>query len=425
MLQGQHSQVLPEWLAIAAQMQQRLPELYLPDLLDLGRQRRDLRAAILPVLGQRGRWLARQNPEWAYAIEVATEEDWETGSISARVLYLQDLRPHNPDRARDLLQAIWSQEVAGDRARLLETLRIGLSLADEPFLQAQLGDRSKEVRRLAADLLASLPDSHVCQQVTAHVTRYLTLIREPNPALQVKLPAALDATLIQCGIEPKLTRQGGTNLGEKGWWLLQLIGATPLTVWEAWEMSPAEIVRCARKHEWEAVLLDGWALAAKRQQNAVWSEALLNVWTTGKAFTRTVALSELGIEALWDMIPPDRQNFFLINLLESGRGDIDQSVTIWLLRQNRHEWSVELAQLVLDRLNAHLAQPSIPTNFTWELRTALKEFACFIPVSLLTEVTTLQTAIQHTYWVESMEALLTLLQFRQEMIQAFESSKGG
>ncbi|NJR65119.1 MAG: hypothetical protein HC772_07025 [Leptolyngbyaceae cyanobacterium CRU_2_3] len=139
MLQGQHSQILPEWLTRAAIAQQRVPELCLPALLDLGRQQRDLRAFILPVVGQRGRWLAAQNPDWSYAVSLATDEDWETGTQAARLLYLQSLRAQEPDRARELLAAIWSQEAAGDRAQLLETFRIELSIADEPFFRRDVG----------------------------------------------------------------------------------------------------------------------------------------------------------------------------------------------------------------------------------------------------------------------------------------------
>src|SRR5205823_6656492 len=68
MLGGQHREVLPELLEWIAAAGQRVPEDLLPDLLDLGRSARDLRAAILPVLGKRGPWLAGQNPDWSYAV---------------------------------------------------------------------------------------------------------------------------------------------------------------------------------------------------------------------------------------------------------------------------------------------------------------------------------------------------------------------
>ncbi|MBD3885186.1 hypothetical protein IFO70_25995 [Phormidium tenue FACHB-886] len=100
-LEGQFPQLLSEWLEKAAIARQRVPEMLLPSLLDKGRQQRELRAAILPVLGQRGRWLAARNPDWNYAVALTTEADWETGTPLARLLYLQDLRSHNPDQARE------------------------------------------------------------------------------------------------------------------------------------------------------------------------------------------------------------------------------------------------------------------------------------------------------------------------------------
>jgi hypothetical protein len=426
MLQGQYPHALPEWLLMAGQFGQRVPELHLPELLDLGKQRRDLRTTILPVLGQRGRWLARQNSEWSYAVEVATEEDWETGSHAARLLYLQDVRSHNPDRARELLQSAWTQEAAVDRAKFLETFRTRLSLTDEPFLEELLADRSKEVRRIAADLLASLPSSCLCQKITAHATRYLRLVKEPKLVLKVELPTALDSTLIDCGIESKPTKQVAANLGEKSWWLLQMIGATPLTTWCNGGMTPAELVTCARTHEWETVLLDGWALAAKRQQNFEWTEALLDTWITGKGSTRTAVLPELSLESLLDGLPPERQNAFLTKFLEFDQGGIDDSLTIWLLRHSHSAWSNDLAQIVLDRLAVHLSQNRTTTNFAWELRTALKEFAHFIPTSLISEAAKLRQQIpSDSSWQQIVEEFLSLLHFRQEMMQAFEGGGEG
>src|SRR5689334_9964548 len=67
MLEGTHQGLLPEWLAALAAARRRAPDALLPDLLELGRAQADLRAAILPALGARGRWLAAQNPDWSYA----------------------------------------------------------------------------------------------------------------------------------------------------------------------------------------------------------------------------------------------------------------------------------------------------------------------------------------------------------------------
>ena len=45
----------------------RLPHGLLVAALNQGRQSTELREWLLPVLGERGRWLATQNPQWAYA----------------------------------------------------------------------------------------------------------------------------------------------------------------------------------------------------------------------------------------------------------------------------------------------------------------------------------------------------------------------
>ncbi len=68
MLSGEYPQLLPEWLQAVAVAQRRVPEEALPDLLDFGQARRELHEAISGVLGQRGRWLARLNPDWEYAL---------------------------------------------------------------------------------------------------------------------------------------------------------------------------------------------------------------------------------------------------------------------------------------------------------------------------------------------------------------------
>lgn len=421
MFQGQYAEVLPEWLAIAATTQQRVPAQYLPELLNLGKQRRDLRTAILPVLGQRGRWLAAQNSDWGYAIAVATAEAWETGNLAARLLSLQDLRSHDPDRARALLQATWSQESADHRAKFLETCRVGLSQADEPFLQEALGDRSKEVRRVAANLLASLPDSHLCQQVVEHTCRYLVVERSPVLSLQVQLPTQLDQTLMQLGMEPKPSASVNSRLGERAWWLLQMIGATPLSTWsDRWQLSPQAIVKLTQSHEWQMVLLDGFALAAKRQKNYDWLAAIFELWLTGQASPRDAALTDLSLEDLFNVFPSEYRDALLVKLLQFSPERISESLTLWLLRYNAHQWSLDLTRIVLDSLEHHLNRANTLTNTDWELRTALKEFARFIPVSMMAESIKLKLQLDpQSPWLHSIEEFLALLQFRLEMTQAF------
>ena len=112
---------------------------------------------IMAVLGQRGEWLAAQNPDWLYATQRDEKDVWETGDREERLLLLEHLRTVDPNNARELLATTWSQESAKDRVAFLEKFAIGLNASDEPFLNEALHDRSVEVRRVARSLLGRLP----------------------------------------------------------------------------------------------------------------------------------------------------------------------------------------------------------------------------------------------------------------------------
>lgn len=429
MLQGQYSQLLAEWLEKAAIAQQRVPEMLLPSLLDRGRQQRELRASILLVLGQRGRWLAAQNPDWSYALALATEEDWETGTLAARLLYLQDLRSHHPARARELLQSTWSQETAGDRTKFLDAFHTGLSLDDEPFLEMALGDRrSKEVRRVAAELLVRLPNSRLCQQMTEYIQSYISLSPESSPALTVKLPEALTPELIQLGIDPKAPSYTLWNMGEKAGWLLQMIGATPLSFWnDTWNMTAKEIVHLVHQHQWQAVLLQGWAVAAQRQGDRAWAAALLTYAIERDSDGDESVLHQSQHEALLNLFSSDERSMFLLGFLRSHQDTASHMLAIRLLAQSSEEWSPELTQGVLERLRHHFTDDMDTTNrINWQIRTQLKEFARFIPLKFLPDVLQLQAHLpENSLWQPSLEDLISVLQFRDEITQGFERKREG
>lgn len=187
MLSGLHRAALPEWLGALAASGRLAPPAHLPALLALGRGQAELRPLILPLLGRRGRWLAALNPEWDYAATEAMGEAagpgglapeallarWETGSRLARHTLLQQLRAGDPAAALALVESSWHAERADERAAMLEALGAGLSMADEPFLEAALDDRSAGVRAAAADLLARLPASRLAARMAARAAPLL------------------------------------------------------------------------------------------------------------------------------------------------------------------------------------------------------------------------------------------------------------
>src|SRR5207302_172291 len=64
MFQGEHDDLLPEALERIKQAGLRLPHELLYPALNI--QDKELRSAIFPVLGERGRWLSQFNPSWSW-----------------------------------------------------------------------------------------------------------------------------------------------------------------------------------------------------------------------------------------------------------------------------------------------------------------------------------------------------------------------
>lgn len=281
MLEGQHADVLPEALRLAVEKSFRLFAGLLPALLELGAKRAELRDAITPVLGERGQWLARQNPAWEWAEATSTvqeqtlEEIWQTGSRGKRLALLRELRRADPSRAQALLASTWEQEAPEDRVSFLRAFEINLSEADEAVLEAALDDRRKEVRRAAADLLARLPSSALARRMKERVRPLLGISKsgmlKRKVRLEVTLPAECDKEMQRDGVELKPPH----GIGEKAWWLKQMLGVVPPSFWrEALAQSPAKLIELGAEHEWQSILLGGWAIAAARHGDVGWLEAL-------------------------------------------------------------------------------------------------------------------------------------------------------
>ncbi len=413
-LQDQYPEVLPEWLALAANAGQRVPEMHLPALLDKGRQQRELRAAILPVLGQRGQWLAAQNPDWSYAVAFTTAADWETGTSAARLLYLQDLRSHAPDRARDLLQTTWKQESAPDRAKFLASFRTGLTMADELFLEQVLDDRSKEVRRIAANLLARLIDSRLCQRMLHRIASYITFKKAAGRlcAFEVALPETCDAEMQRDGIDP----QPRTGLGERSWWLQQIVSATPLAFWEQPDLiGIADLVRTAELSEWNGIFLDGWLVATGRQRHPQWAQAL-------SGHTSNSASDEM--QGLLQVLLPEHREACVLRLIQTQK-DMNEFFfwnVLLAFAQDRSPWSDELTEIFLSGVSQYLSASQVPRY--WEFNRIFHDIFLCIPPRFLPELLTLHSAANSSPFEELLHQSLPLLQFRQDMMQAFARGEG-
>jgi hypothetical protein len=290
MLNGDHLDLLTEWLAAAVNRDLRVPAQLLPGLLDralrVSPADPELRRLAAAAGGPRARWLAGLNAEWTFVAAGAPAGDdaWRLGDVSQRRGYLAALRAAEPDTATDLITASWDAAGSAERVMFLSVLAAGPALgpADEPLLEAALDDRSGDVRSWAAYLLASLPGSALGQRMAGRARRGLRLEAGPRATrLTASPPAECDAAMRRDGIAPG-PAAGRSRLADRTRLMLEVVARTPLRTWtETFALGPAAIVAIP-SGDWAPVLFVGWSRAAIAQRNQDWVAALIHEALTGR-----------------------------------------------------------------------------------------------------------------------------------------------
>ena len=118
------------------------PEL-LPDLLDHAARDADLHGLVGAAAGPLGRWLAEREPRWAFVRGAADDVDavWAGGGRAGAARAARAAAPHRPGARRASCSRARSPRRPGRTARRSSPRStIGLSDADEPFLEAALDD---------------------------------------------------------------------------------------------------------------------------------------------------------------------------------------------------------------------------------------------------------------------------------------------
>ena len=339
-LGGENPDLLAEWLTAVVSRGYRAPEHLLPALLDRARRGApadpDLRRLAAEAGGARARWLAALNPDWrfvmAYAVTAhavsgpavtgpavsghaqAGEQAWRLGDAGQRRGFLARLRATDPAAARDLIASSWA--AAGtERVMFTSVLADGLSLDDEPLLEAALEDPAEDVRSWAAYLLASLPGSALGRRMADRARRCLRLeTGQRGPRLQVIAPSEVDATMRRDGVALGPRVPGASQLADRTRIMLELLSRTPLDVWTTEFALPASQIVTLPSGDWAPVLFAGWSRAATAQGRYApgareWMAGLLAAALTGRppaTAAETAALRQLARRADPELGAPGR-----------------------------------------------------------------------------------------------------------------------
>ncbi|NBM17460.1 hypothetical protein GUY61_17930 [Streptomyces sp. GC420] len=423
------TELLPQWLAAANRRGFAAPPSALPALLDAARARTDLRPGVLTFAGPRALWLARLNPEWRFALrggagsatlpdsadEGAVARLWQEGLFAERVTLLAAVRRRDPAAAVDLLSTTWAAERAEDRLMFLDSLRSGLSDADEPFLDQALADRSRNVRSMAAELLSSLPASALAARMAERAASCVSLDRTgESPVVVVEAPHECDAGMQRDGVIAKAP----SGRGERSWWLGQLVESAPLATWPArlGGGTPGDLVALPVADEWRAELHAAWCRAAVRQEDAAWARALLGApgAPTGSS-PGTASLAERS--KLLATLPAGERALWVARFIEAN----GLSEAFQLLGVCAVPWAGPLGRAVVDALDIARDAGSYPWSFSGVMGLAER---CLDPsaadrLELLTatpDETESASPGAGSYWSEAFQRLVGTLRLRAAML---------
>lgn len=419
-------ELLPEWLAMANARGYRAPWVLLPPLLDAARARTDVREAVLTFAGPRARWLARLNPQWTFVLRTASHGPhgahaspprdeasvrllWEEGLFAERVALLGEVRRRDSHAGRELLGTTWSTERAEDRLKFLDSLREGLSLTDEPFLEAALDDRSKNVRSMAADLLCTLPQSALAARMSRRARSCVSLDRTGGvEQLVVEPPHECDKDMLRDGV----VREPPRSRGERSWWVTQLVERAPLSDWSdhLGGRGPQELLALPVVDDWKLDLHLAWANAAVRQRDATWAAALLA--SPSDPSTRPPGAPQ----RLLTVLPEETRVQWAADFIATH--GLDEAFHV--LQSCPTPWPARLGQVVVDALEIAKEARSYPWSLSGVLGLAER---CLEPEQTERLVPLAAGAAERDdgapgsgrYWSDAFERLLVTVRIRAKM----------
>ncbi|MEC5212974.1 hypothetical protein RCH06_001516 [Polaromonas sp. CG_9.5] len=354
----------------------RLPNGLLPLALEAGQRSVALRPALLPVLGERGRWLGRQNSAWRYAEGTAAlaplEARWSEGSLAQRALLLREERQRDADSARERLKAALPDLPAKERSELVAVLAEGLSMQDEELLAGLASkDRGSEVRQIARALLVQLPESAQTQRAVARLLPCLEkksmLAGLIGGKWKIEPPQAAGDDWKADGLEAE--RPKYESLGERAWWLYQLARQLPLVWWTSHTgMTPDALLLWARKGDWADALARAWFDVLRMTPDTLWCKAFLDHWP-GKSLGESRA-------TVLALLPASEREPYWTQMLEQvkpGKAGNVHEVTSQMAQAcppGEHV-SLALSVLLLEKLPLYLKQ-------SYYMRALLAEVCCVL-----------------------------------------------
>lgn len=413
-LNGKFKPALSEFIQHLTLNNKQLPPELLPEIIQQRIAEGDTWEKIKRIVGKRGVWLMRQNPEWRKIMPLEDPELWATGNDEERVSVLKFLRLQFPELAIEMLQQSWAKESLSLKISFLEVLNEGLSSSDAAFLEMCLDDKKVEVRRGAAILLSQIRDSDYVKRLSQRLEEYI-FFEKGN--LQIELPLEPDAAGSRDGLFSQ------NNIGKQGLrtaWLSQMLALLPPMIWEEkFKLSPKEILLATEDTDYTMILLGAFLAATVRNKNKKWADAFLR-FTLDKQQSISLPKEELGM--LIRLISQEQYNQLLADYLSIFPLMRPQSPLSPLIISSSHYLNAANTLATIGQFQKYIQESGHSYGNAFTQKETLRQlgYQCdYSQIEKLKKGWDMNSALWRT-WADDVEQFVRILQFRQVMKEGLE-----
>ncbi|MFT5263474.1 MAG: hypothetical protein ACI8YQ_002217 [Polaribacter sp.] len=423
-MDGKYEQVLPEFFSIAKSEACFLPPEQVPTLLQQASENPGQAALLKPLMGAHAKWLAAQHPEWSLLFAETAIEDWPDVGFQQRVHIFRKMRERNISVSLELLQSVWKDIDFRQKKSFLKVMRFTVCLEDEVILEVALTDKRKEVRKVAAELLQSIPESKLLQRVWQGLEELVHIKKgkdgEEKP--EVQLPNEISPAMLRDGIDPSQQwLRGGLRASRLG----QMMAIIPPGKWEEkFKRAPTKLIEIFAQSDYAIILLQSFSHAATLHRNDDWAIAILEFWLYHHHLDRWV---DFMPKQLCENLSAEAFNRIAIPALEyCDQLPTDEDPITILIRKNTHPWNESLTQAFIMKCKEWISEYSSSYWTAIHLKSIIQNASYHIEPKLADSLTKSwpTTSAAWGSWESDIETFFKVLRFRKGMKEALKEERG-
>lgn len=423
MMDGKYEQALPEFFKFAKMHGRYLPPEQVPGLLQQATENPGQAELLKPLMGTHAKWLAAQHPEWSLLFTELAVADWADVGFQQRVHIFRQMRERDISKSLELLQSIWKDIDFRQKKSFLKVMRHSVCLEDEAFLEIALSDRRKEVRKVAAELLQSIPGSQLLQRVWEGLADLISIKKgkDGEGKLEIQLPDEISPAMLRDGIDPSQQwLRGGLRASRLG----QMMAIIPPTKWEEkFNRSPEELVEIFTQSDYAIILLQALSHATTLHPDDNWAIAILEFWLYHHHIDRWVDFTP---KELCENLSAEAFNRITIPALEyCDQLPTDEDPVTLLIRKNTDPWDESLTQAFMIKCKEWIAEYSSSYWTAIHLKSIIQNASYHIEPKLADALTKSwpTTSAAWGSWESDIESFFKVLRFRKGMQEELESGE--